>query len=86
SHVIAEADLRDRLELGSNEAVRTAVRAGGGATILSHLVVDASLIAGELVRVDFPAHPRRFRILRHPERYETEAVRAFLSLALSAAP
>ncbi|MFC2967552.1 LysR family transcriptional regulator [Acidimangrovimonas pyrenivorans] len=74
------AALADRLELTSNEAVRSAVTAGGGATILSHLVVEASLAAGELVRLPFPPLVRRFRLLRHRERHETHAARAFAAL------
>lgn len=74
------AALTDRLELPSNEAVRAAVVAGWGATLLSHLVVAASVAAGELVRLPFPETQRSFRLLRHPERHETAAVRAFLRL------
>jgi DNA-binding transcriptional LysR family regulator len=68
------------LELPSNEAVRAAVEAGGGATLLSRLVVAGALARGALVRLPFPAARRSFRLLRHPERHETAAARAFLRL------
>ncbi|MGE4248239.1 MAG: LysR family transcriptional regulator [Parvibaculaceae bacterium] len=75
----------ERLELPSNEAVRSAVAAGGGAALLSRLVVESSLAAGDLVRVPFPHPPRNFRMLRHPQRHETAATRAFAAM-LAAAP
>ncbi|MGC9369009.1 MAG: LysR family transcriptional regulator [Paracoccaceae bacterium] len=83
---IAPERLADRIELTSNEAVRAAVGAGGGATILSRLVVEASLAAGELVRLPFPPLPRDFRLLRHRDRYETRAARAFSALAKEPSP
>jgi DNA-binding transcriptional LysR family regulator len=79
---IETGSLPDKLELPSNEAVRAAVAMGGGATLLSGLVTAASLTAGGLVRVPFPAARRRFRLLRHPERHETAAARAFAALAV----
>ncbi|MBI1219941.1 MAG: LysR family transcriptional regulator [Rhodobacteraceae bacterium] len=72
--------LTDRIELASNEAVRSAVTAGGGVTILSRLVVEAGLAAGDLVRLPFPPLARRFRLLRHRERHESHAARAFTAL------
>ncbi|MGC8731318.1 MAG: LysR substrate-binding domain-containing protein, partial [Halothiobacillaceae bacterium] len=77
---VARAALRVALELPSNEAVRAAVEAGGGATLLSRLVVAGALARGALVRLPFPAARRSFRLLRHPERHETAAARAFLRL------
>ncbi len=46
---LAPAQLRVTLELPSNEAVRAAVEAGGGATVLSETVVAAAIRAGTLV-------------------------------------
>ncbi|MBO0755056.1 MAG: LysR family transcriptional regulator, partial [Bradyrhizobiaceae bacterium] len=68
------------LELPSNEAVRDAVEAGGGATVVSELVVDAALQSGALRRVaiDLPARP--FFVIRHRERYRSKAADAFLLL------
>jgi DNA-binding transcriptional LysR family regulator len=66
------------LELPSNEAVRDAVEAGGGATVVSELVAEAALRSGALCRVaiDLPARP--FFVIRHRERYRSKAADAFL--------
>lgn len=82
---VSSAALSDRIEMSSNEAVRAAVTAGGGATILSRLVVGRSLAAGALVRVPFPPLKRQFRILHHRDRHETRAAQAFTALAHSIA-
>ena len=70
------------LELPSNEAVRSAVELGGGATVVSELVVGAYLAAGRLVQVPFAIPQRAFRLLRHKERYRTKASRAFEAMLL----
>jgi len=65
------------LELPSNEAIRAAVEAGAGLAIMSRLVVGASIKAGSLI-VSPLALPRRcFFLLRHKQRYESRASRAF---------
>lgn len=77
-------DMRDldiALELPSNEAVRGAVEAGSGITIISKLVVAASLKAKTLVALDVQLPKRRFFALRHKERYFTRAEREFLAVA-----
>jgi DNA-binding transcriptional LysR family regulator len=77
-------DMRDldiALELPSNEAVRGAVEAGSGITIISKLVVAASLKAKTLVALDVQLPKRRFFALRHKERYFTRAEREFLTVA-----
>lgn len=68
------------LELPSNEAVRSAVEAGAGATVISRLAVATLLCAGSLVAVHLPLPKRRFYALRHKERHITHAERAFSSL------
>ncbi|MGP0093759.1 MAG: LysR substrate-binding domain-containing protein [Xanthobacteraceae bacterium] len=73
-------DLDIALELPSNEAVRAAVEAGAGATVISKLVAASSLKAGSLVAVDVELPKRRFLVLRHKERYVTQAKRELLSL------
>ena len=73
------------LELPSNEAVRAAVEAGAGATVISRLVVASALRAGTLVEIPVPLPKRRFLALRHRERYETRAEREMLAL-LEGAP
>lgn len=68
----------DVMVLASNEAVRSAVEAGAGATVLSRLVARSSIAAGALVVVPFPLPARRFLSLRHRERHVTKAAQAFL--------
>lgn len=66
------------LELPSNEAVRTAVAAGGGATAISEHVVESLVASGRLAVVDLALPPRRFVALWHKERHLGAAARAFL--------
>jgi DNA-binding transcriptional LysR family regulator len=67
-----------RLELPSNEAVRSAVMAGAGPGALSCLAVADALTAGSLVRVDVELPQRSFRVLRHADRKVSRAANAFL--------
>jgi DNA-binding transcriptional LysR family regulator len=67
------------LELPSNEAVRTAVEAGAGATMISRLGVEPSLGAGLLKAVAFDVPERAFTALRHRERYFNNAAKALLN-------
>lgn len=80
------ADLDVAMELPSNEAVRAAVEAGAGASVMSTLVASASLTSGSLVLVDFPLPTRRFMALQHSERYATQATKEMLRLLAEAAP
>ncbi|MBS7544464.1 LysR family transcriptional regulator [Ancylobacter oerskovii] len=68
------------LEYPSNEAVRAAVEAGSGVSVLSRRVAAAAIRAGTLAEIAFPLPPRRFLALRHKERYRTRAAQAFLDL------
>jgi DNA-binding transcriptional LysR family regulator len=70
------------LELPSNEAVRGAVVAGSGITILSKLVVAAPLKAKTLVALNVQLPERKFLALRHKERYFTRAEREFINVAM----
>jgi DNA-binding transcriptional LysR family regulator len=74
------AALEIALELPSNEAVRAAVEAGAGATILSRHAVDGSLRSGVLERLPFVLPKRHFYVLRHKQRYVSAAAEAFLAL------
>jgi DNA-binding transcriptional LysR family regulator len=69
------------LELPSNEAVRSAVEAGAGATVMSRLVAASSLSAGTLTALHWSLPPREFLMLRHQQRYVTEAMRVFFEMA-----
>ncbi len=75
---LTAAELDVSLELPSNEAVRAAVEAGAGVTVISSLVVASSIKAGSLVRVKLSLPRRHFFILRHREYSVTRAQRAFL--------
>lgn len=61
------------LELPSNEAVRQAVEANAGASIISNLLVDKDLRAGRLRQLNLPLPKRHFLVLRHRERYRSRA-------------
>jgi len=74
------------LELPSNEAVRSAVLAGAGATAISELVVAPGLLHGSLRRLDFEMPQRPFHILRHKERYRSRAADALLEVVAPEAP
>jgi DNA-binding transcriptional LysR family regulator len=69
------------LELPSNEAVRTAVEAGAGATVMSKLVVASSIRAGTLVGLRWSLPAREFLMLGHQQRFASEAMRAFCEMA-----
>jgi DNA-binding transcriptional LysR family regulator len=73
------SDLRIALELPSNEAVRAAVESGDCATAISDLVVAQSLAAGTLHRVKIELPRRAFFVLRHKERYASQAEQALLA-------
>lgn len=76
-------DLDISMEFPSNEAVRAAVEAGAGVTVISKLVAASSLKAGTLVAVDVGLSKRQFFMLRHKERYVTQAERELLRLVTS---
>jgi len=77
--------LRVVLELPSNEAVRAAVEAGAGATVISASVVAPSLEAGLLHRVRLDLPDRGFVALRHRERHCSRAATALLDAVRNAA-
>lgn len=68
------------MALPSNEAVRGAVAAGLGASVLSASVVAAMLEAEILVSPRAELPDRAFVALAHKERYLSAAARAFLDL------
>jgi len=79
THGVEEAALDIVLSLPSNEAVRSAVLAGGALTAISELAVADDLASGRLARIAFDLPERAFRLLKHKERYRSKA-----SLALEA--
>jgi DNA-binding transcriptional LysR family regulator len=54
------------------------VEAGAGLAVMSRLVVSASIKAGALIASPLVLPRRRFFLLRHKERYESQASRAFV--------
>lgn len=72
------ADLRILLVLPGNEAVREAVEAGAGATIISQHVVASAIAAGRLKAIPIDLPPRDFVLLRHRDRYVTAAAGALM--------
>jgi DNA-binding transcriptional LysR family regulator len=76
---LALSDLTVQLELASNEAIRTAVEVGLCATAISDLVVEKSLAAKTLVKLEGELAKRSFYALRHKERHVSKAEAALLS-------
>jgi DNA-binding transcriptional LysR family regulator len=81
-HGLTVSALDVALELPSNEAVRTAVEAGAGATVISRLVVAGSLKAKSLALVEVEMPERQFFVLRRKEHYVTHAEREFYRCAI----
>ena len=67
------------LELPSNEAIRQAVEAGAGATIISKYVVDASIRNGTLTPIPLQIPKRSFQLVIQKSHEQTDAQRAFMN-------
>ena len=78
------ARLDVRMELPSNEAVRSAVEAGAGVTVISQLVAAPGIASGTLVALPFACPARRFTALRHADRHRSQAEAALLETIRSA--
>ena len=74
------SDLTIAMELPSNDAVRAAVEAGMGATVTSVSGAAPSIEAGVLHQVGLELPDRPFFVLKHRERYLSQAAKAFLAL------
>lgn len=72
-------ELKIFLVLPSNEAVRQAVEAGAGATIISERVVRRSLVEGRLRRVPVDIPPRDFALITHRDRQASVAQQALVT-------
>jgi DNA-binding transcriptional LysR family regulator len=68
------------MELPSNEAVRSVVEAGAGATAISRLVVADKLATGTLVAAPLHCPDRRYIALRHGDRHHGRAEFALLGM------
>jgi DNA-binding transcriptional LysR family regulator len=77
-------DIGVRLELGLQESVLSAVRAGYGVTFISRRSVEADLASGTLAeaRVEGLELERDVFVVRATGRVETRAARAFLEFAV----
>lgn len=72
---LALEDLQIVQVLPGNEAVREAVEAGAGATIISERVVGAALATGRLRAIPIDLPPREFAMVRHRDRHPGAALR-----------
>ncbi len=78
-------DLNIFLELPGNEAVRAAVEAGAGATIISRHVVASAIEAGRLREIPIDLPQREYALLRHRDRHATLAQKALVAHLTGAA-
>ncbi|MBM3570794.1 MAG: LysR family transcriptional regulator [Alphaproteobacteria bacterium] len=79
-------DLNVSLVLPSNEAVREAIEAGAGATVISRQVVASAIAAGRLVELPIELPQREYALLRHRDRHATPAQEALVAhLAVNSA-
>jgi DNA-binding transcriptional LysR family regulator len=78
-------DLDVRLELGLQESVRSAVRAGHGVTFISRSAIDSDLAAGTIAaaRVKGLKPAREISLVRGTGRVATRVARAFVDFARS---
>jgi len=76
-------DLEVRLELGLQESVTSAVRAGYGGTFISHASIEADLAAGTVAEARVEGLPleREIFLVRAAGRAETRAAHAFVEFA-----
>jgi DNA-binding transcriptional LysR family regulator len=72
-------DLKVFLVLPGNDAVREAVEAGAGATIISEHVVASAIAAGRLKALPIDLPRRDFALLRHRDRHVSTAARALMA-------
>jgi DNA-binding transcriptional LysR family regulator len=81
-------DLGVKLELGLQESVLTAVRAGYGVSFISRTSVEADLAAGTVAeaRIDGMPLEREIFLARAPGRAESRAARAFVEFVRGRAP
>ncbi len=78
-------DLNIFLVLPSNEAVRGAIEAGAGATIISRHVVAPAIAAGKLTEIPIELPQREYALVRHRDRHATRAQEALVAHLTGAA-
>ena len=72
-------DLNIFLVLPSNEAVREAIEAGAGATIISRHVVASAITAGRLTEIPIELPRREYALVCHRDRHATPAQQALVT-------
>jgi DNA-binding transcriptional LysR family regulator len=72
-------DLNIFMVLPSNEAVREAIDAGAGATIISRHVVASAIAAGTLTEIPIELPLREYALVRHRDRHATLAQQALVA-------
>jgi DNA-binding transcriptional LysR family regulator len=77
-------DLNIFLVLPSNEAVREAIVAGAGATIISRHVVASAIAAGTLTEIPIELPLREYALVRHRDRHATLAQQALVAHLIGA--
>ncbi|MDE2295972.1 MAG: LysR family transcriptional regulator [Gammaproteobacteria bacterium] len=76
---LALEDLNVFLVLPGNEAVREAVEAGAGATIISRHVVASAIAAGTLAELPIELPQREYALVRHRDHHVTIAQQALIA-------
>lgn len=76
-------DLAVVLVLPSNEAIRHAVEAGAGATIISHQVVAEAIANGSVTVIPYDIPTREFVLISHRDRQPTLSQTALKSFLLN---
>ncbi|HEY1723280.1 MAG TPA: LysR substrate-binding domain-containing protein [Magnetospirillaceae bacterium] len=80
SRGLSLSDVTIAFEAPTNEAVRSAVEAGAGASVLSTSVADSGFKAGTLQAAACALPGRHFSTVIHRQRRPSRAVRAFLDM------
>lgn len=72
------------LEMGSTQAVKESVKSGIGISAISELTVKSEIHRGELIAIPLQEGRilRRFTMLYHKERFQTNAVEKFMSYVM----
>lgn len=78
-------DLSISLVLPANEAVREAIEAGAGATIISRHVVASAIEEGRLREIPVNLPKREYALILHRERHMTASVRDLVDHLLGSA-
>lgn len=78
-------DLNIFLVLPSNEAVREAIEAGAGATVISRHVVASAIAAGKLTEIPIELPEREYALVRHRDRHASLAQQALVAHLTGAA-